>query len=817
MGMISRREFLTALGVAAGGCALAYAPEAGVKTFWEVWGEDWVEVPYGPERWVTSLCRQCPGGCGIRVRLVGDRPTKIDGNPLHPTSRGKLCPKGQAGLHTLNDPDRLQGPLKRAGERGSGKWQEITWEEGIKLVVTRLQEMRSQETTHTLAVLDGDGNGLMKMLWERFLAQFGSPNYIPIPSGLDYGTTDAFYLMQGTKENVVYDMEMAGYIISFGSDLLQSFSSPLEVMKAFGYIRRGKAARGKIIQVEPRYSVTAAKADEWVPVTPGTEGVLALGMAHFMIKEGLYDKDFVEKYTLGFEDWRDSSGAERQGYKTLVLSHYSPSSVSEITGVPAETVVKLAREFATQGPSLAIGTRGDIYQQMAVHALNALAGNIDKPGGILTIKNSPALDLPAPRIDETAQKGLQKPPVASPGSGEFPLAPYSFSRFSEGVLKEKPYGLRTLLVYNCNPLFSSHPADDFMQAMRKIPLVISFSPYMDETAQNADLILPDHTYLEKWQSNSIHSFQGFPVVGMGKPVVKPLYNTRHTAELVLEIAKGMGNPLAKAFPWKDSKEVLSEAMKKIYEMNKGDLFGPEVDAAFLRELARRGWRAPAFKSFEEFWEGMQEKGGWWDPVYSYQEWERIFHTPSKKFEFYSQILKKKLQNHGAPGKNPLSALRASGLEAKGDALFLPHWESKLNASPVSEKDYPFHLKLFQPLVFAGLIHANQPYLQDIISPHIRQSWGLWVEINPTTAAKLKIKEGDWVWVQSPREKLKARASLTPGAMPQVVNIPMGLGHKALGRWAKGIGENPCRLLIQHAEPFIGEPLMHGTRVRIYKA
>ncbi len=815
--MITRREFLTALGIAAGGCALAYAPKAGAKAFREIWGKDWVEVPPGPERWVTSLCRQCPEGCGIRVRLVGDRPTKIDGNPLHPTSRGKLCPKGQAGLHTLNDPDRLKGPLKRAGERGSGKWQEIPWEEGIKVVVTRLQEIRSQETAHTLAVLDGDGNGLMKMLWERFLAQFGSPNYLPIPSGLDYGTVDAFYLMQGIKESVVYDMEMAGYIISFGSDLLQSFSSPLEVMKAFGYLRRGKAARGKIIQVEPRYSVTAAKADEWIPVKPGTEGVLALGMAHFMIKEGLYDKNFVEKYTFGFEDWQDPSGAERQGYKTLVLRHYSPSSVSEITGVPAEIIMKLAREFATQGPSLAIGIRGDIYQQMAVHALNALAGNIDKPGGILTIKNSPALDLPAPRIDERAQKGLQRPPIGLPGSGEFPLAHQSLSRFSEGVLKEKPYGLSTLLVYHCNPLFSSHPANGFSQAMGKIPLIISFSPYMDETAENADLILPDHTSLEKWQSNSIHSFQGFPVIGMGKPVVRPLYNTRNTADLVLEIAKGMGNPLAKAFPWKDSREVLSDMMKKIYEMNKGDLFAPEVDASFLRELARRGWRAPAFKSFEEFWEGMQEKGGWWDPVYSYQEWEQIFQTPSKKFEFSSQILKKKLENHGAHGKDPLPALRASGLEAKGDGLFLPHWESKLNASPGSEKDYPFYLKIFQPLVFAGLIHANQPYLQDIIGPHIRQSWSSWVEINPTTAAKLKIEEGDWVWVESPREKLKAKARLTHGAMPQVVNIPMGLGHKALGRWAKGIGENPVRLLIQQAEPFTGEPPMRRTRVKIYKA
>ncbi len=817
MGMITRREFLTVLGVAAGGCALAFAPEVGVKAFREAWGVDWVEVPKGPEKWVSSLCRQCPGGCGIRVRLIGDRPTKIDGNPFHPINRGKLCPKGQAGLLTLNDPDRIKGPLKRAGERGAGRWQEITWDEAIKLVVNRLKEIRSKETAHTLAIMDGDSSGLIKKLFERFLYQFGSPNYMNIPTGLDYGTGDAFYLMQGIKDDVVYDMEMANYIISFGSDLLQSFWSPVQVMKAFGYMRRVKGIRGKIMQVESRYSISAAKADEWIPIKPGTEGVLALGMAHFMIKEGLYDKDFVEKHTFGFEDWKDPSGAERQGYKTLVLQNYSPSVVSDITGIPVESIMRLAKEFATQSPALAIGTRGDIYQQMAVHALNALVGNIDKPGGVLTIKNPPVLDLPAPEIDETARKCLQMTPIACADNGKFLLANCTLSRFPERVLQGKPYDVSTLLFYNCNPLFSNHHISGFPQAMAKIPFVVSFSPYMDETTQNSDLILPDHTYLEKWQSNFTYTFQGFPVVGIGKPVVEPLYNTRNTGDIIIEIAKGIGKPLAKAFPWKDFKEVLFDTMKKVYEMNKGDLFVPELEEALLRELARRGWRAPEYKNFEEFWEGIQEKGGWWIPVYSYEEWERVFQTPSKKFEFYSQTLKYHLEKHGPPGRNHLQALKASGIEAKGDQLYLPHWESNLNASPDSERDYPFHLKIFQPLIFAGSIHANQPFLQDISSFYTMQKWSAWVEISPKTAEKLGIKEGDWVWVESPSLKLKFRARVTPGAMPQVVNIPMGFGHKALGRWAKGIGENPVRLMTHHPEPFTGEPLTHKTRVKVYKA
>ena len=817
MGKLTRREFLTLIGVTAGGGVLAYAPDIAVKAFDAAWGEDWVEVPKGPESWVTSLCRQCPGGCGIRVRLIGDRPVKIEGNTFHPINRGKLCPKGQTGLLTLNDPDRIKGPLKRTLDRGSGKWQEITWDEAIKVVVSRLKEIRTKKYTHKLAIMDGDSTGLTKMLFERFLQQFGSPNYINIPTGLDYGSVDAYYLMQGIKDNVVSDMGMANYILSFESDLLQSSWSPVQVMNAFGYTRRGKSIRAKIVQVESRYSVTAAKADEWIPVKPGTEGVLALGMAHFIIKEGLYDKNFVDKHTFGFEDWQDPSGTIRQGYKNLVLQNFPPTVVSDIAGIPVESILRLAKEFATRAPSLAIGTRGDIYKQMAIHALNALAGNIDKPGGILTIKTPPVIDMSAPNLEETAQQGLHMAPIASADSSRFPLANDSLSLFTERVSQLKPYDIDALFLYSCNPLFSNQQIEGLSQAMAKIPFIVSFSPYMDETTQMADLILPDHTYLEKWQCNSTYTFQGFPVIGIGKPVVAPRYNTRNAGDVIIDIAKGLGGSIADAFPWKDSQEVLSHTMRKLYEMNRGDIFAPELEEDLLRELARRGWRAPGYQKFEEFWEGIQEKGGWWDPTYSYEEWERVFRTPSRKFEFYSQTLKHQLEKQGFLSGNNSKGLWASGVEAKGDQLYLPHWEPKLNTSPDNERDYPYRLRLFQPLVFAGSIHANDPFLQDLASFYAKDKWNSWVEISPGEAEKLGIKNGDWIWVESPSAKLKFRAKLTPGAMPQVVNIPMGLGHTALGRWAKGTGEKAGALTTYQAEPFTGEPLMHKTRVKVYKA
>ncbi len=817
MGKVTRREFLTTLGVAAGGGALAFAPDFAVKAFRLTWGEDWVEVPGGPASWAISVCRQCPGGCGIRVRMVGDRPVKIEGNPLHPVNRGKLCPKGQAGLMTLNDPDRIKGPLKRSGERGAGKWQEISWDEAIKLVAGRLQEIRARKTPYELAIIDGDDDGLIKTLWERLFRQIGSPNYISMPAGLDRGSLDAFYLMQGLKDSVVYDMEMANYIISFDADLLQSFWSPVQVLKSYGYLRRGKVSRGKVLQVESRYSTTAAKADEWIPVNPGTGGVLALGMANFIIKEGLYDKNFVAENTFGFEDWQDPSGTAHQGYKTLVLQNYSPAQVAEITGIPVESILRVAKEFATQGPSLAIGARGDIYQQMAVHALNALVGNIDKPGGVLTVKNPAVPVLAAQEIDDTARKGLQMSPLAGGENSAFPMGNNSLSHLAERIMQGKPYKLSTLFLNNCNPLYFGRHISGFAEAITKIPYIVSFSPYMDETTQNADLVLPDHTYLEKWQSNFTSTFQGYSVVGLSRPVVAPRHNTRNTGDVIIALAKGMGSHAAKAFPWKDSQEAVSAAMKSLYDLGKGDLFAPELDEVLLRELVRRGWSAPGYKNFEEFWTGMQEKGGWWDPAYSYEEWSRVFQTPSRKFEFYSQILSRHMEKQGLAGASNQRARKAIGLEAKGDELFLPHWEAKMNSSPESGKNYPFHLKVYQPLVFAGLLHSNDPYLQDISSYHSQETWNSWVEINPRRAEEMGIKNGDWVWVESPRDKIKCRAKLTPGAMPQVVNVPLGLGHRAVGRWANGIGENAGRLLTHYTEPFTGEPLMDKTRVKVYKA
>ncbi|MBI3988394.1 MAG: molybdopterin-dependent oxidoreductase, partial [candidate division NC10 bacterium] len=326
----------------------------------------------GVEEWVTSTCGQCPAGCGIRVRVVDGKAVRIEGNPFHPVNRGGLCPKGVAGLQVLYNPDRLKGPLRRAGARGGGQWEPISWGEGIKTVVAKLALLRERGEPHRLMILSGRSEGLLHRLLARFAEAFGSPNSLNFVAE---APRPANFFTQGITEPFAYDLERTGFLLSFGYPLVEGGASPVRQMRAYGLLRQGRPGhRARIVQVESRLSLTAAKADKWVPVKPGTLGALALGIAHILVKEGLYDKAFVEEFTFGFEDWKDRDGRWHLGFKRMVLEEYPPSVVSELTGVPLKTIIQLAREFSSAKPALAIGDRdggassNETYAQMAIHA-----------------------------------------------------------------------------------------------------------------------------------------------------------------------------------------------------------------------------------------------------------------------------------------------------------------------------------------------------------------------------------------------------------------------------------------------------------------
>ncbi len=788
---LSRRDFLKM----GGGIGVGIALGGG---FWK-WGQPPPSsklLPPGIEKWVPTVCGQCLGGCGILVRMIDGWATNIIGNPLHPINRGALCPKGIAALQGLYDPDRIRSPLKRIGKRGEGRWQPISWKEAIQEISNQLRELRENGEPHKLVVLGGRYRGLMRLLWERFLEVYGSPNYIDNQFRWDGIPMEGLFLTQGIHTLFTFDFENVKYLLSFSAPLLDSYWFPIHALKAFGQFRRGRTGqRGRLVQIEPRLSITGMKADEWIPIQPGTEGILALGIAHMIIKEGLYDKEFVLKNTFGFENWVDSKEQTHIGFHDFVLSEFPPQRVSSKTGIPIDTIIRLSREFATNQPSLAIGYRDRPFHQMAVWALNGLVGAIDRRGGILIPKSIPFQPFPSPSKDRAARKGLERKRIDEVRESPFGIdQPYLFAKNSISGI---PYRPKILFLYYSNPFFSNPCPEFFQRAFDQIPFIVSFSPYMDDTTQYVDLILPDHTPLERWQDDPLFLNNGFPVLGIRQPVTPPIHQTRATGDVLIDLARSLGGEIEKAFPWKDFKEVLLYGLKGIYESRRGDVFGLEYDEAWIRMLQRGGWWDPSYKSFEEFWELLLEKGGWWDPIYEFGERERIYKTPSKKFEFYSQGIKGVL-------------LSSKGEE---DSSFLPHWEESV---PKEEEKYPFILNIFKTMALDGR-NANQPWLQGILGPHLFEKWATWVEINPITASKYDISDGDWVWVESPHGKIKVKARLYQGAMPHVVNIPFGNGHRTGGRWSKKIGENPYRLLGLELDSLTGQPIHGNTRVKIYKA
>jgi anaerobic selenocysteine-containing dehydrogenase len=783
-----RRDFLKIVGVGGTGAALSGCSLRELGTALQLTQEETYPEP-GPESWVTSTCGQCPGGCGILVRKISERAVKIEGNPANPVSRGGLCPLGQSSLQLLYNPDRIKQPLLRTGKRGEGKWETIGWDKAISLLSSRLKEIRQKAEPHTLVLVSGKERGLLSKVLQRFLEAYGSPNFIA--AGWKDPMDIAQAIMEG-KEDSSYDLENATHILSFGLNLLDGWSSPVRQMRAYASLRQGRPGRrGKLIQAESRLSVTAANADEWVPVNPGTEGVLALGLAHIMIREELYKKDFVHRYTLGFEDRVDEKGLWLAGFRTVVMEDYTLDRVAKITGVTVDTILRLAREFASAEKALALfGGRASnsAFSAMAVHSLNALVGNIGAKGGVLSEPKGPLPVWPAVAKDGIAQKGWAMPKVDQTKRRE-PSAGPGVEALAEAVLTGEPYEVQALLVHGANPLFTASNRKKMTEALTKVPFLVSFSSFLDETASAADLILPDHLYLEKWDDEPGPRGLPFPYIGLRQPVVEPLHQSRHTGDVILALAGALGGEIARAFPWKDFKECLLDHFKRIYESRVGTVAEGEFEAPWLKFLEERGWRYPGAPTFEEFWDKLRAKGSWWDPAATRGGETRSFMTPSGKFEF-----------------TPLRAGRKQPF---------PRYESPRFFG--DEKNYPFYLLVYSTLALQEGTGANQPFLQEIVGPHVNMHWDSWVEMNPETAKRLGIKDGDWLFVESPFGKVKTRAKLYVGTMPGVVNIPLGQGHTAFGRWAKGRGINPLDLIGEDYDQTSELPALLTTRVKIRKA
>jgi anaerobic selenocysteine-containing dehydrogenase len=757
---IDRRSFLSFVIGGAAGTTLSPLPwklTDDLSIWTQMW--PWVPVPRtGEVSEVKSVCTLCPGGCGISVRKVGERAVKIEGMNGHPINDGGICLLGASGLQLLYGPTRVQTPLKRSGKRGEGKWRKISWDEAISEVAEKLGELRTKGQSHAVGCISGAYHGTVPQLLERLLTVYGSPNLLHTPSIQDsYDMT--LYLMNGVRASAGFDFENADFILSFGSGVLDGWGSPVRMFRVNSLWQDEDS---KVVQIEPRLSNTAANADKWIPIKPGTEAALALGLAHVIIKESLYS-DFVKNHAFGFDDYKDNRGSLHKGFKRLVLEAYDPEKVASITGIEKSVIVDLARGFSNASKPLAIcgrgegRTAGDIYQFMAVHALNALVGNINKKGGVWAVPEPDYIHWPEVEMDRTAAAGMQKERLDGAGSKTYPYTRSLLNQFFEAIEAGEKYPLQALFVSDANPRYTLPDLKIVKKAFDKIPFVVSFSSYMDETAENADLILPNHLFLERYED--LPRPVGFqkPLIGLSKPVIEPRFHTKHLGDVIILIAKALGGSIADAFPWDSYEACLEETL------------GAK-------------------------WDSMVENGFWTDPAFRAPDWDQAFETASGKFEFF------------------VSALKTS--QSK-DMDALPHFRSV--AIEGDEAAYPLILVPYDSIRLASGEIGNPPFVTKTVADTVLKRKDVFVQINPVTARQNRLAEGKYAILTTPKGEAKVKVHLFDGIMPDLVALPRGLGHTNNDKYLSGKGVNFNELIGPVKDPVSGLDAAWGIRAKLTKA
>jgi anaerobic selenocysteine-containing dehydrogenase len=548
---LDRRDFLKLVGAGGVGVGAGFLLAESIKHPREhlfPYATPPEEFSAGIATWYNSVCFMCSAGCGISVRTREGRPKIIQGNPSHPVSQGRLCSLGQAGVHALYNPDRLTTPLQRTAARGSGAFAPITWEEGLSKITDRLRALQADAHGDRICLLSEGVRGHLAVVFERFMEQLGSKRLLHYDFAHPRTLYAANERLFGEHHLPYYDLRNARYLLSFGADYLGPWISPVHHSLGYGHSRQGRSGvRGRFVQIEPRMSLSGAAADEWIAARPGTEGLLALGLANRIVSQGHYrgvDRD----------DW-----AER-------LSPYAIERVAGETGVAGDTIARLADDFAGTQPGLAIGggaagnhTNGvDIL--IAVNALNYLVGNLGAEGGVVF--------NPAPVVDS-------------------PRRHASYPVMRELAQDARDGRIDVLIVSKTNPAFTLPSSSGFKEALAGIPLIVSLSSFMDETTALADLVLPSHTFLESWGDDFPEPGVGFPVGAIAQPVVSPLYDTRASGDIILDIAHRLD--LGDALPWKDMEDCLRQGW---------------------REIHRRGASDGSAEDFDAFWNSVLEAGVW---------------------------------------------------------------------------------------------------------------------------------------------------------------------------------------------------------------
>lgn len=561
---------------------------------------------------IKTVCQGCLYSCGIEAYVEGGKLIKVKGMPEHPVNKGRLCPKGANMINWVYSPERLKFPMKRE----NGGWKRISWDEALDTITLKLTKIKEEHGAKALVCLFGmvffvQGR-ITKELMQRFYDVYGTPNIFSVDSMCYRVRMSAQAMTFGGR--AVPDLEIGNTncLVFWGHN--PHASQPPLAWRLTAKNLEGK----KIIVIDPRKTPIAEKADIHMKPRPGTDCALALGMMNTIISRGLYDREFVENWTFGFDKLKEH------------VKDYPPEKVEKITRIPKEKIIEAAEVFARTKPACIHQSWGTLdqttagfYTSRAIAILQAITGNYDIPGGHIKHIEPP---YRAPRLTEI----VEDIPI---GIESFPLHYKVKERcFGEGqgmflpdaILKEKPYPIKAAIVTATNPLLTWPNTKKFEKALRKLDFLVVMDLFMTDTAKLADIVLPAASFLERDEWPHFPFVLGVPYIMLRKKVIE-FEECWPDIKFWMELAKRMG--YEKYFPWKDVDEYMDYVMEP-----------SGLTVKYLREEAPQGL--------------------FWTPV-KYKRYEAEgFPTPSKKIEIYSETLEKMghepLPVHIEPLESPIS-------------------------------------------------------------------------------------------------------------------------------------------------------------------
>lgn len=852
---IKRRDFLKA-SIATGAAMALTGPSLNAFAQVKPLAGEKVDGSTARGNWVPSTCQGCTQWCAVEFFVQNGRAVKVRGNQLSKVNHGYVCPRGHLMLQELYDPDRVKVPMKRTNpKKGRGvdpKFVPVSWDDALGTLANKIIELRKNNEPHKFLFIRGRYSPKTYPLAYGTLPKIiGSPNAISHSAICAEAEKFGPFTTEGYWGYRDYDLQNMKCLVVWGCDPLSSNRNVPNTINKIGDL----IDRGTLITIDPRLSAIAAKSHMWVPVKPGEDGALALAIAHVILTEGMWSRDFAGDFRDGKDQFKSGKAVDEAAFAeklthglikwwNIELKDRTPEWAEKICGVPRDRIVRVAKALTSaaphcaiwMGPGVTMSPRGAAASQ-AVYAINGLLGCIDVEGGILSHHpKSPSDKLPSidPFLDDMAkkygkekkidQRGYKQFPALNPDpdkKGDFkPGTAVITNNVATGIINADPYDIKVVVSNWANFNFSCTGADRWDKAMEKVFYVhIGTNP--SEAAMYADIVLPAAHHATQKLSVIDNKGNGHTYISIQQPVVGRLWEEKaDETEIMYMLAKKLGE---KGFPnminyfnsFKDPETGKTPA-------------GPEDFAEIASKIISKPlWAAKEPLKGDKLngWEDFKAKGIYNSEPYKFKVlWEKGFPTPTKKFELYSEGLKAGLKAHADKYKTTIDDIvETAQYTAKGEEVFVPHYEPpKVWGDPVK---YPFILVDFKSRLNREGRSQNTTWFQEFKKVDVGdESWDDVVRINPEDGKKLGIKTGDIVKLTSVTGSISVRAKLWEGVRPGTVSKCFGQGHWAYGRVATKEfnktprGANNNDLMPFDVERFTGSNCRNGgfTAVRIEK-